>query len=145
LELIAAAEGGDLSSLRKALAQGARIDARDARGRTALLAAMQSNRGEAVKALLEAVVLSDGGPPHQRIVQMLVEYKADVNLADRNGVTRWAMRGPADSGKSNVFWHEPERARLMRPGHGGRFKVFTRTPVSFGMSPRAFQIKPTRT
>jgi len=87
LELIAAAEGGDLSSLRKALAQGTRIDARDARGRTALLAAMQSNRGEAVKALLEAMVLSDGGPPHQRIVQMLVEYKADVNLADRNGVT----------------------------------------------------------
>jgi hypothetical protein len=38
-------------------------------------------------ALLETVVLTDGGPVHQRIVQMLIEGGADVNIADREGVT----------------------------------------------------------
>jgi uncharacterized protein len=38
-------------------------------------------------ALLEAIVLSDGGPRHQQIVQLLVEHGADVNIADKNGVT----------------------------------------------------------
>jgi ankyrin repeat protein len=38
-------------------------------------------------ALLEAIVLSDGGPPHQQIVQLLVDHGADVNIADKNGVT----------------------------------------------------------
>jgi uncharacterized protein len=38
-------------------------------------------------ALLEAIVLSNGGKAHQQIVQLLVDYGADVNLADRDGVT----------------------------------------------------------
>src|SRR5687767_11019684 len=38
-------------------------------------------------ALLEAVILGDGGPVHQRIVRMLVAARADRELADRNGVT----------------------------------------------------------
>jgi uncharacterized protein len=38
-------------------------------------------------ALLEAIVLSSGGKAHQQIVQLLVDYGADVNLADRDGVT----------------------------------------------------------
>jgi ankyrin repeat protein len=38
-------------------------------------------------ALLEAIVLSDGGPRHQQIVQLLVDHGADVNIADKNGVT----------------------------------------------------------
>ena len=38
-------------------------------------------------ALLEAIILSDGGPRHQRIVRMLVEAGADVNIADNEGVT----------------------------------------------------------
>jgi hypothetical protein len=37
-------------------------------------------------ALLEAIVLSDGGPRHQRIVQLLVDHGADVNIADRGGL-----------------------------------------------------------
>ncbi|MDF2814876.1 MAG: ankyrin [Paenibacillus sp.] len=37
-------------------------------------------------ALMEAIVLSDGGPDHQRIVQMLVEHGADVNIPDKDGV-----------------------------------------------------------
>ncbi|GAB3648382.1 ankyrin repeat domain-containing protein [Ramlibacter alkalitolerans] len=37
--------------------------------------------------LLEAVILGNGGPAHQEIVRMLVAHKADLNLADRDGVT----------------------------------------------------------
>ena len=37
-------------------------------------------------ALLEAILLSDGGPRHQTIVAMLIEYGADVDLADGDGV-----------------------------------------------------------
>jgi ankyrin repeat protein len=37
-------------------------------------------------ALLEAILLSDGGPRHQAIVAMLIEHGADVDLADRDGV-----------------------------------------------------------
>lgn len=38
-------------------------------------------------ALLEAVVLADGGPKHQAIVQLLVDHGADVNIRDKNGET----------------------------------------------------------
>ncbi len=38
-------------------------------------------------ALLEAIILSDGGPKHQQIVEILIEHGADVNLADKEGVT----------------------------------------------------------
>src|SRR5688500_13191045 len=38
-------------------------------------------------ALLEAIILSDGGPKHQEIVRLLVAAGADVNLADGEGVT----------------------------------------------------------
>jgi len=37
-------------------------------------------------ALLEAILLSDGGPPHQAIVALLIEHGADVDLADGDGV-----------------------------------------------------------
>lgn len=38
-------------------------------------------------ALLEAIVLSDGGARHQQIVQILVDAGANVNIADKEGVT----------------------------------------------------------
>ena len=38
-------------------------------------------------ALLEAIILSNGGKAHQQIVQLLIDYGADVNLADKDGVT----------------------------------------------------------
>lgn len=38
-------------------------------------------------ALLEAVILGDGGPTHTQIVRLLAEAGANVNLADRDGVT----------------------------------------------------------
>jgi len=38
-------------------------------------------------ALLEAIVLSDGGERHQRIVQLLVDHGANMNIPDKDGVT----------------------------------------------------------
>ena len=38
-------------------------------------------------ALLEAIILSDGGERHQQIVQLLVDHGADVNIPDFNGIT----------------------------------------------------------
>jgi ankyrin repeat protein len=38
-------------------------------------------------ALLEAIILGDGGPRHTEVVRLLVAANADVNLADSNGVT----------------------------------------------------------
>lgn len=38
-------------------------------------------------ALLEAIILSDGGPRHVAVVRLLIEAGADVNLADSQGVT----------------------------------------------------------
>jgi hypothetical protein len=38
-------------------------------------------------ALLEAIVLSDGGERHQQVVQLLVDHGADINIADKDGVT----------------------------------------------------------
>jgi ankyrin repeat protein len=170
-EMITAAERGELVVVKKVLAGGGRINARDQRGRTALLAATHRNRVdtarfliqegadvnakdfiqdspflyaaaegrveilkmtlaagadvkdtnrylgtglipaahhghvEAVKlllataidkdhvnnlgwtALLEAVILGDGGTAHTEIVRLLVEAGASVNIADRDGVT----------------------------------------------------------
>ncbi|NML39503.1 ankyrin repeat domain-containing protein [Chitinophaga sp. G-6-1-13] len=37
--------------------------------------------------LLEAIILSDGGPAHVQIVQMLIDAGCKVNLADKDGVT----------------------------------------------------------
>jgi ankyrin repeat protein len=36
-------------------------------------------------ALLEAIILSDGGPRHQEIVRLLINAGADVNLPDGEG------------------------------------------------------------
>lgn len=38
-------------------------------------------------ALLEAIILGNGGPRHTDVVRFLVAAGADVNLADSNGIT----------------------------------------------------------
>jgi len=38
-------------------------------------------------ALLEAIILSNGGKTHQQIVQLLLDHGADVNLTDGEGAT----------------------------------------------------------
>jgi len=38
-------------------------------------------------ALLEAIILGDGGKRHQQIVSLLIEYGADIEIADSQGVT----------------------------------------------------------
>jgi ankyrin repeat protein len=37
--------------------------------------------------LLEAIILSDGGPRHREIVKLLLDHGADPGIADREGVT----------------------------------------------------------
>lgn len=38
-------------------------------------------------ALLEAIILGDGGPRHTEVVRLLVEAGADIDIADKDGVT----------------------------------------------------------
>ena len=52
-DMIASAERGELVVVRKILSGGARIDARDQRGRTALLAATQRNQIEVARFLIQ--------------------------------------------------------------------------------------------
>jgi uncharacterized protein len=102
--LLAGAEG--LTEIvRVALAAGADLKSTNRYGGTALIPACHHGHVETVRlllttkidvnhvnnlgwtALLEAVILGDGGPAHTEIVQMLVVRGANVNLADRQGVT----------------------------------------------------------
>ena len=53
-ELIAAADKGRLADVRRLLAAGADVAARDQKGRTALLAATQGNHVEVARVLIEA-------------------------------------------------------------------------------------------
>src|SRR5204862_1917510 len=70
--LIPAAHHGHVETVRELLKSGVPIDHVNNLGWTALL---------------EAIVLGDGGARHTKIVRMLVAAKADVNIADKEGVT----------------------------------------------------------
>src|SRR5690606_27993669 len=87
------------------LAHGADLESTNRYGGTALIPAAERGHVETVRtliqagvninhvnnlgwtALLEAIILGDGGPRHVEIVQLLVDADADVNLADKQGVT----------------------------------------------------------
>jgi ankyrin repeat protein len=91
--------------VRLALSAGADLKSTNRYGGTALIPACHHGHVDTVRlllttaidvdhvndlgwtALLEAVILGDGGPAHTRIVQMLIAHGASVNLADRQGVT----------------------------------------------------------
>ena len=105
-----AAVAGDVPTLRVALALGA--SGRNVTSRydgTALIAAAHLGHAEVVRtliragapldhvnnlgwtALIESIVLGDGGPRHTDTLDALIEAGANVNLADREGRTPLAL------------------------------------------------------
>jgi ankyrin repeat protein len=81
-----AAATGDVETVRALVAAGANLDARDAHGRTALMVAAHFGHHAAAQALIEAIVLGNGGARHIATVDALVTAGADVNLADGRGI-----------------------------------------------------------
>ncbi|MBV7530353.1 ankyrin repeat domain-containing protein [Chitinophaga sp. sic0106] len=103
--LYAGAEGY-VDILQLCLQAGARFDVFNRYGGSALIPACERGHVEVVKTLLavkdfpidhvnrlgwtgllEAIILSNGGPKHIQIVQLLVDAGANVNLADGDGVS----------------------------------------------------------
>lgn len=96
---------GHLEILKMTLAHGADLKSTNRYGGTALIPAAERGHVETVRtlieagvdvdhvnnlgwtALLEAIILGNGGLQHQQIVDLLVKAKANVNLADREGVS----------------------------------------------------------
>ena len=96
---------GHLEILRMTLSRGADLKSTNRYGGTALIPACERGHVATAKTLmeagvdvnhvnrlgwtclLEAIVLSDGGAPHQQIVRDVIAAGADVNLADKEGVT----------------------------------------------------------
>lgn len=103
--LYAGAEGL-LDVLKLTIAAGASTKITNRYGGTALIPAAERGHVEVVNellthtdvainhinnlgwtALLEAIILGDGGPRRTEVVRLLIQAGADVNLADGNGVT----------------------------------------------------------
>ena len=70
--LIAAAHLGHVEVVRRLIEAGAPLD---------------HVNNLAWTALIEAVVLGDGGPDHQEVVRLLVQAGADQTIGDRDGIT----------------------------------------------------------
>ena len=104
--LLYAGAEGLLDILRLAIAASADTRITNRFGGTALIPAAERGHVEVVRellthsdvdvnhvnnlgwtALLEAIVLSDGGPRHQEIVHLLIAHGANVNLPDKDGKT----------------------------------------------------------
>jgi len=97
---------GNNNALKMLLKAGAKTDIYNYYGGTALIPAAEKGFVTTVKllleesntdvnhvnnlgwtALMEAVVLSDGGLDHQQIIRLLLAHGADPDIADRDGVT----------------------------------------------------------
>jgi ankyrin repeat protein len=108
-----AAAKGDVAEINQRLAAGARIDARDSEGRTALLVATHANQIAAAKALIEAGAdvnakdnISDspylyaGARGHIEILKLTLAHGADLKSTNRYGGTALipaAERGHVDT------------------------------------------------
>ncbi|GAB3762092.1 ankyrin repeat domain-containing protein [Ramlibacter monticola] len=113
-----AGASGFTEIVRATLAAGADLKSTNRYGGTALIPACHHGHVDTVRlllttpievdhvnnlgwtALLEAVILGDGGPAHTEIVRMLIEHKAGVNIADRDGVT--PLQHATRRGQQNV-------------------------------------------
>ena len=102
--LIATSEGY-LELLLKTLQAGADVHSKDSYNGTGLIRAAERGHVEIIQellktdipidhvnrlgwtALLEAIILGEGGERHTEVVRLMVEAGADVNLANSNGVT----------------------------------------------------------
>ena len=100
-----ATSDGYLELLQRTLQAGANVHSTDSYNGTGLIRAADRGHVEIIQellktdiqldhinnlgwtALLEAIILGDGGPRHTEVVRLLVEAGANVNLADSNGVT----------------------------------------------------------
>jgi len=104
--LLYAGAEGILPIVKLAIEAGADTKLTNRFGGTALIPASERGHVEVVKellmnsdidvnhinnlhwtALMEAVILGDGGEKHQKIVQLLVEHGADSNIGDKEGMT----------------------------------------------------------
>ncbi|WP_405079385.1 ankyrin repeat domain-containing protein [Paenibacillus chitinolyticus] len=107
LFLYAGAEG-DMELLRLAISAGADPALTNRYGGTALIPASERGHTDIVRelltrtqvdvnhvnrlgwtALLEAVILGDGGEVHRTIIRLLLDHGADVHLPDGDGVTAY--------------------------------------------------------
>jgi ankyrin repeat protein len=99
-ELIDAAARGDAAGVRRLLGQGASVHARDARARTALLAATQGNHVEVARLLIDAgadvnaqddiqdsAYLLAGARGYVEILRMTLAAGADLKSTNRYGGT----------------------------------------------------------
>jgi ankyrin repeat protein len=95
-----AAANNDAAAIKGLIAQGAKIDARDGDGRTALLVATHGNNVDAAKVLIEAgadvnakdkmndsAYLYAGARGHLEILKMTLAHGADLKSTNRYGGT----------------------------------------------------------
>ena len=104
-----AARYGDVERLQALLDSGSDVNARDRYHQTGLMLAAQGGHTEVVRvliaagapldhvnnlgwtALIESIVLGNGGQRHVAVLRALVDAGANLNLADRSGDTPLAL------------------------------------------------------